>query len=88
MKQYQWQTWALKTLKKQSKFKALKKLESTYSFQVEIFKNMSQSEKDFILFLFLLSLEEIVDTRGLDSCKRNMEENILSTVRASIEDDE
>ena len=32
--------------------KALKKLESTYSFQVEIFKNMSQSEKDFI-FLFV-----------------------------------
>ena len=47
---------------------------------------MSQFEKDFILLMFLLSIEEIAE--GLDSCKRNMEENILSGVRASIENDE
>ena len=49
---------------------------------------MSQFEKDFIMLMFLLSIEEIVDTKGLDSCKRNMEENISSGVRASIENDE
>ena len=52
-----------------------------------MFRNMLQFEKDFILLMFLLCSEEIVDSKGLDSCKRNTEENISSGVRASIEDD-
>ena len=90
MKQYQWQTWALRTLKKQSKFKKhWKNYKVLILFKLKFSKICHSLRRISYCFLFLLSLEEIVDTRGLDSYKRNIEENISSAASFPlIEDDE
>ena len=57
--------------------------------KLKSFKKYNIVRRISYFFLFFLSLEEIVDTRGLDSYKRNIEENISSAASFPlIEDDE
>ena len=57
--------------------------------KLKISKIFYNVKKDFLLlFLFSLSIEEIDDSRGLDSGKINTDENLISAVETSMDDDE